>query len=110
MPPASGRVTELTAQIIKYIQSHGGYAVRINVAGFFNAEEGSWRRSGTERGTADIHACIDGRHVSIEVKGRNDRLSEEQETVRQQVINAGGTYLIVRRFAEFHGWYHSRKQ
>jgi Holliday junction resolvase len=108
IPPKDEKVSALIGQIIKYIQSHGSYAVRINVAGFYNASEGSWRRSGTERGTADIHACIDGKHVSIEVKGRGDRISEEQEAVKRKVIDAGGTYIIVQQFAQFHGWFHSR--
>lgn len=99
---------DLTQAVIKYIKARGGYAVRINCFGIYDEKTGRWRKSTTERGTADIHACIDGKHVSIEIKYGDDRLSNHQRTVQEDVLKSGGIYLIVSEFAEFHNWYKNR--
>ena len=95
---------DLTQAIIKYIKARGGYAVRINCTGIYDAKSGNWRKSTTERGTADIHICWKGMHVSIEVKNGDDRQSSQQKDVEQAVVDAGGKYLIVSEFVEFHHW------
>lgn len=56
------------------------------------------------RGTADISATIAGRSVKIEIK-QSDRQSQAQKEYQQQVEVAGGIYIIVRSFEEFHEWY-----
>ncbi|OIN57270.1 hypothetical protein [Arsenicibacter rosenii] len=99
------QTNDLTQAIIKYLRFHGHYAVRVNTFGMFNRKTSSYRRSTTDRGTADIHACIDGRHVSIEVKSGSDRLSKQQKTVQEQVQNADGICLIISDFYGFHHWY-----
>lgn len=99
------QTNDLTQAIIKYLRFHGHYAVRVNTFGMFNRKTGSYRRSTTDRGTADIHACIQGRHVSIEVKSGSDRLSKQQKIIQSQVQAAGGIYLIAKDFVGFHSWY-----
>lgn len=99
---------DLTQTIMKYIRGRGGYAVRINCTGTYDVKTGHWRKSTTEPGTADIHACIRGKHVSIEVKNGDDTTqSPAQKACETQVRDAGGSYLIVSVFAEFHQWYHN---
>lgn len=99
------QTNDLTTTIIQYLLSRGHYAVRITVTGIYSEREKRWRRSTTERGTADIHSCIRGRHVSIEVKTGDDEQSDEQRKVEEKVVSAGGIYLIVHEFLDFHVWY-----
>lgn len=107
-PVPAMHTADLTQAIIKYIKARGGYAVRINCFGMYDEKTGRWRKSTTERGTADIHACIEGKHISIEVKNGDDRMSEQQHNVQEAVISAGGIYLIIHEFVEFHTWYKKR--
>lgn len=107
-PVPAMHTADLTQAIIKYIRSRGGYAVRVNCAGIFDQKANRWRKSATARGTADIHACIDGKHVSIEIKIGDDRQSDAQKQCEKQVREAGGIYLLVGEFGEFHAWYLGR--
>lgn len=100
--------TALTLQIVDYLNDQGHYATRIVTAGIFNEETGKWEKSGAERGTADIHACIYGQHVSIEIKIKRDNLRKKQIEVRQRVINAGGQYIAVKTYQDFTNWYFSQ--
>lgn len=84
----------LTQSIIKYITLIGGYAVRIQVQGQWNEKIGKWTKSMTRKGTADIHACIRGKHYSIEVKTGKDTMSDDQKETQSDVIKAGGIYLV----------------
>lgn len=102
--------TALTLQIVDTINQHGYYATRILTAGIYDPETQTWKRSGVERGTADIHACIRGVHVSIEIKVGRDHLRKKQEVVRQRVINAGGQYLRIDSFQTFYSWFNSFTQ
>lgn len=103
--PVAMSTADLTKTIIKYLSARGQYAVRINVSGIWDAKQQQWRKSTTERGTADIHACINGKHVSIEVKTGADRMSDQQDKVREKVEHSGGIYLVVSEFVDFHTWY-----
>lgn len=70
----------LTRCIIDYINFNGGYANR-------------------------IHFIISGKHVTIEVKAGDDRLSLSQLTEMVRVTNAGGYYFIARSMESFLNWY-----
>jgi Holliday junction resolvase len=59
----------------------------------------------TKRGTADIHAVIGGRHVSIEVKAGRDRMSDAQHKTKAAIESCGGVYYIACDFASFTEWY-----
>ena len=96
---------DLTKTIIKYLNARGQYAVRINVLGIYDEKKQQWRKSTTERGTADIHACINGKHVSIEVKRGQDRMSDQQKIVQEKIEHSGGIYLTISEFVDFHIWY-----
>lgn len=86
----------LTKSIIEYITLIGGYAVRINTQGQWNEKIQQWTKSTTRKGTADIHACIKGRHYSIEVKTGKDTMSDEQIETRNDVIKSGGVYIMAK--------------
>lgn len=95
----------LTASILNYIQDAGGYAVRINVFGGLKA--GKRTKSTTRRGTADIHACFRGRHLSIEVKVGRDVMSDEQRQTEADVRKAGGLYVLAIDLQTFKVWFDS---
>lgn len=108
----------LTQCILTWLRLHGNYATRINVTGRqlpattivdvigrAHVTPGKWLPSTTRKGTADIHAVINGKHASIEVKIGRDRMSEEQERTKQDVERSGGLYYIARDFESFYNWY-----
>ncbi len=109
----------LTKMILSFIQMSGYQAERINTMGTYRAAKkytnmdgvtrtvgkGSWTRSGSTPGSADISATIKGRSVKIEVKIGRDSQSQLQKAYQQAVENAGGTYIIAKDFDQFIEWY-----
>jgi hypothetical protein len=109
----------LTKMIVSFIQMSGYQAERINTMGTYRAAKkytnmdgvtrtvgkGSWTRSGSTPGSADISATIKGRSVKIEVKIGRDSQSQLQKAYQQAVENAGGTYIIAKDFDQFIEWY-----
>lgn len=99
----------LTKAIIDYIRFNGGDANRINTTGTMRKINGQskWTHGGTRRGTADIHAIYQGRHISIEIKIGRDRVSDDQTKERQRVERAGGLYFVARDMESFIEWFKS---
>lgn len=64
-----------------------------------------WIPGTSTKGSADISATIKGRSVKIEIKIGSDRQSEHQKKYEQDIISAGGVYLIVKNFDDFIEWY-----
>lgn len=96
---------ELTRAIIDYIRLNGGYCTRINTMGQVRA--GKWVKGTTTRGTADLHAAISGRHVSIEIKVGRDKLSPAQIKQAGIIERAGGLYYVARNFPDFFDWFNT---
>ncbi len=97
---------ELTRAITDYIRLNGGYCTRINTTGQFRA--GKWVKGTTTKGTADLHAVIAGRHVSIEIKIGRDKLSPAQIKQARIIERAGGLYYVARNFSDFFSWFNAR--
>jgi len=95
----------LTQCIIDYLRLNGWYAVRINTMGMYKEDLGKYVKSQTTKGTADIHACINGIHVSIEVKIGRDTQSDFQKETETKVKQSGGQYIIAKDFENFLYWY-----
>jgi hypothetical protein len=95
----------LTKAIIDYIELRGGWATRISVEGRYIEALGKRIASSVKKGTADIHACYKGKHLSIEVKIGADRQSDDQKQVQADITAAGGHYFIARSFDDFHQWF-----
>lgn len=97
----------LTACIVDWVTFHGYSATRISTMGTVRKINGEmkWTHGSTRRGTADIHAVIKGRHVSIEVKAGKDVMSEDQKRERERIEKAGGIYYIATDMASFVEWY-----
>ena len=108
----------LTKMIVSFIQMSGYQAERINTMGTYRAAKkytnldgvtrtvgkGSYTKSGSTPGSADISATIKGRSVKIEVK-MNDKQSDAQKAYEKAIVSAGGVYIICRNFDEFLEWY-----
>ncbi|MDB5243081.1 MAG: hypothetical protein JWP57_3706 [Spirosoma sp.] len=95
----------LTKAVLRCLELHGCYVTRIQSQGQFNDQTGHWQRGTTRKGTADLHAVINGRHVSIEIKWGKDRLSADQKKTAESVKAAGGVYLVVSNYDTFWCWF-----
>ena len=110
----------LTKCILDWLRFHGHQAERISNTGRVIDRRrklqdvvgitrlvGSleWVPGTGTKGTADVSATINGRSVKIEVKVGKDRQSPSQKRYQQKVEDAGGFYMIARRFDEFMEWY-----
>ena len=111
----------LTKCIVDFLNLSGHRADRVSSAGRFIDDSkvvsdvlgnqrkigsGTWVKSETRNGYADVNATIKGRSVMIEVKMK-DKQSEEQKKFAQSEIDAGGQYWLVRSFDEFYFLYES---
>lgn len=74
--------SKIQSLILNWLEASGYYAVNVIIA--------------SKSGTHDIHACIEGRFVSIEVKGKGDTESALQEAKGTRVHNAGGYYIVAK--------------
>ena len=101
-PPKRARTTTnaLTAQIAEYVAMRGGYAMRINVSGFYRQDVG-YIKSGSTVGVPDVIAVVQGLFVGIEIKTGKDRQSDGQKAVEQHINQAQGVYIIARDFEGF---------
>lgn len=99
----------LTKFVIDMINFSGGYANRISSSGRLVdvvkrqpsgtlLKDKKWITGTTKKGTADIHAIINGLHFSIEIKSTStrDKMSEWQHEECKRVQAAGGNYMIVK--------------
>lgn len=100
-PVVSLDTSALTNEIIRHIRKLGGWAVRVNVSGFYDPGKGFWRKGVTDPGTPDIMAVVNGRFYGIEIKTGTDRLRPEQTLTKQAIEAAGGLYLIAHDLAQF---------
>ncbi len=100
---SDGSANDLTKCVIDFLRLKGHYATRIQSQG---QKRGSVMTYGTtQKGTADIHACINKIHVSLEIKYGKDKQSEVQKMVQQEVEQSGGIYLLIRDFEQFYKFY-----
>lgn len=56
--------------------------------------------SSSEKGTPDILACVNGRFVAIEIKGRGDTLKLDQSRKLKAVYGAGGVATVAKTLAD----------
>ena len=100
---------ELTRSIEAFIRYTGNYADRINNTGIYDAKLKKFRKSNTRRGIADVMATKKIEHqgryfaitVAIEIKYGNDKLSEYQLRIKDDIERAGGVYLVARTWEQF---------
>jgi hypothetical protein len=98
----------LTKMILKYLRLKKHHAERVNTTGMPRKTKSGkmiWTFSGGMKGSADIHAIVQGRFVAIEIKVGRDVQSHEQILYEQEVQRSGGCYIIARDFETFVTWY-----
>ena len=109
---------ELTKSVIAFLQFNGCQAERINTMGVYRkkyrtdgvAIGGQWTKGTGTPGSADISATIKGRSVKIEIKYGKDRQSQAQKDYQKAIEEAGGTYIIVKTFADMLNFYNEFTQ
>ena len=115
-PYKDNTTNELTKSVIDWINFSGGSANRINTQDQVRKEKvqlafGNVRKilrytpSTTRRGTADIHAVMQGRHISIEIKIGADKLSVHQSKEQERITGAGGLYFVAKNMDGFMQWF-----
>lgn len=100
----------LTKCLIDFLTLKGHYAVRINTQGQYNERLKAWTKSTTRLCTSDVHSCIFGKHLSVEIKFGKDQLSEHQKATRNDIILSGGFYFVAKNFESFYSWYNELEQ
>jgi len=111
---------DLTRLVIDFLEMNGCQAERISTTGMYRDTKkqvtdcigrvrtigsGIWTPGSGTKGSADISATIKGRSVKIEIKWQKDRQSEAQKSYEEQIMKAGGIYIIVKTFDDFVNWY-----
>jgi len=92
----------LTAGVKSYIKLNGGWAVRINTMGVYDAERGIFRPVPEEdKGVSDVIGTYRGYSLFVEIKIGTDKQSEEQENFQRNMETAGGWYFIARNMNDF---------
>lgn len=102
---------ELTKAIMHFITFIGGFAERVNTTGTYRKGKvvenclgqkytigGGYTYSGSTKGSADIHALIQGKTCMIEVKFQKDKMSEAQIKYKENIEKAGGVYIVAKNF------------
>jgi hypothetical protein len=99
----------ITKAVINFLISRGHFAFRVNTHGVQSAD-GTWKRSGSEKGVADVLACMrregaSGLFFAFEIKRGRDKMRKTQESFKVNVETSGGTYIVVKTYSDFLAWY-----
>lgn len=91
--------------IVDYLDFIGGWGVRVNTQGQYIVKIGKHIPSSTKRGTPDILGALPGgRFIGVECKQPSEKLRDEQEAVRQDIVRSGALHLIAY-VGDFQGFY-----
>lgn len=92
----------LTQGVKAFIKMNGGWAVRINTMGVYDAEAGIFRKVPEEdKGVSDVIGTYRGFSLYVEVKVGADKQSEAQKRFQQHMEEAGGWYYEARNMNDF---------
>lgn len=88
----------ITRYIEDVVNNYGHHAERINTMGIPITIKGkvTWRRSGSTKGSADIHCIVCGRTWKIEVKKAADILNPSQEKYRDKMLKIGVYHSVIK--------------
>ena len=86
-------------KIKQYLQSQGIYSLGtprnkmpVPAVGYF---EKRWGGAFTKSGLPDLHICIHGHSIEVEIKAEHGRPSELQLFMIEQINSSGGKAIIV---------------
>lgn len=87
-------------KVKRYLESLGIYKLgtardkmSVEPIGYY---EKRWGGMFTSSGLPDMHICIHGHSLEVELKGENGRVSEMQKFMITQINAAGGKALVLR--------------
>ena len=87
-------------KIKRFLESVGVYPLgtpddkmRISPVGYYEKRHGS---AFTKSGLPDMHVCIYGSSIEVEIKAEKGRVSELQKFMIQQINKSGGNAVVVR--------------
>ena len=83
----------LTSDIMQYMETIGGYAIRINSQGTYSEALGKYIYSGSTKGTSDLIIVYKGLFIAAEIKIGKDKMSDKQMKFQSMVTQAGGHYF-----------------
>jgi len=95
----------LTKCILEYLRLKGAFVSRLNNQGVYDKKLQRYRKGMNRRGLPDILATFNGKSLFIEVKAGRDKLSEYQETIKQEQEQSGGIYYTAHNFSSFKTWF-----
>lgn len=99
----------LTKCVIFYITLKGGFCSRVNTTGIYDAKLKRYRYTTQKRGLADVIGTYQGKSLQVEVKVSRDKLSPQQEKIRDEQQRAGGLWYEARNFTDFKTWFDGLK-
>lgn len=86
-------------KIKRFLESVGVYPLgtapdkmKIPPVGYYEKRHGSMF---TKSGLPDLHICIYGSSIEVEIKAQNGRPSELQKFMMKQINNAGGNAILL---------------
>lgn len=94
-------------KVKRYLESLGIYALgtsrskmSVEPIGYY---EKRWGSMFSSNGLPDMHICVHGHSIEVELKGERGRVSELQKFMIEQINDAGGTALVLRpdKFGDF---------
>ena len=92
------REKDIQAAILQWLELHKYFCYRQNTGAFQNAQ-GNFYRFG-HPGAPDIIVVANGRYIGIEVKAPHGQLSKVQEHFKDNLILAGGHYIVARQLED----------
>lgn len=96
-PKPKTNTNALTAAAIRLINMMPNCAAyRINNVGVWDEAKKIHRKSNTQKGIADILACMNGFFVALEIKVGKDSQSHDQKIFEQEIKLSKGTYVIIK--------------
>ena len=95
----------LTKCITTFLRLKGAFSSRLNNTGIFDKRMNRYRPGTSRKGLPDILATYQGKSLMIEVKAGRDRMSAEQEKIRQEQNRSGGLYFVAHNFTDFKFWF-----
>jgi len=94
----------LTKCILDYLRLKGAFVSRLNNQGVYDKKLQRYRKGMNRRGLPDILATYQGKSLFIEVKAKNDKLSESQEKIKIEQENSDGLYYTSHNFSDTKQW------
>ncbi len=94
--------TPLVNAVVELLHRRGAVVWQNDSGAVYDPVRKCFRKSGKKRrGIADVIACLtDGTFAAFEVKTGKAKLTDDQESFRDDVLRAGGLFVLVRSLSD----------